>query len=631
MLTLITHRIKGIFAWIFLLTITLVFIFWGSVGLRLTTSKYVEVNGERVYPQELNAFKQVYPQADLVQLTLGMQELNKIGFKYSNVQLENLMQELPLFQVEGKFSNELYNRYLAQNLSQLQAIRKGAEFNGLVQQMTYGLRQAQQVFPSTTERYYKLMDQKRNISVLTIEQENFLKETKVTDEDLTSYYDQNKSQYVEPAKVQLEYIKLDYPDIVNQVNVSKAEIEDFYNENKQLFTKPGRKKIGQIVVDIAKADAKQRLDQIQDALKNNMEFSDVARKFSDDKLTVKNGGDAGWFQQGDMGDAILDDTLGNLLKPGDVSPTVTSDNKWYIFKLLEQRPEERLALSDVEADVKTKVAEQKASIIYAELKEQLELKSFEQSDSLSIVAEELNLKTQVSAWLNSVGFDNDSGSDSTINNQKLSRAQELINPKVLAAAFSEDVLDNRNNSPVIELNSESLIVVRLNDYKVERIKDFTEVKPIIATKVKELKSKQKAREYAEELWKDFINNAVSIEKLETISKNNKYIKFEKPQAISYLDTFWAVGNDSNYKQEFATAFELPKPSDQHPLQAKLLTLDNGNQAILAVNKVTLGEFEKASDAQKSQTSNQLKYFMMMRDNANFFNRIYKNSDVKSYL
>lgn len=631
MLTSITHRIKGIFAWGFLITISVVFIFWGSIGLRLTTNKYVEVNGERVYPQEINSFKQVYPQADLVQVTLGMQELYKIGFKYSDEQLDNLMQELPLFQVNGAFSKELYNKYLSQNFQQLQAVRKGAEFNGLVQQMTYGLRQAQRVFPATTERYYKLMDQKRNISVLTIEQENFLKETKVTDEDLNNYYQQNKSQYVEPAKVQLEYIKLDYPDIVSQVKISKADIDDFYNENKQLFTKPGRKKVSQIVVDISQADAKQKLDQVQEALKNNMDFADIAKKFSDDKLTAKNGGDAGWFQQGDMGDATLDEALVNLANPGDISPAVTADNKWYIFKLIEQRPEQQLALKEVEADVKTKVAEQRANTVYAELKEQLELKSFEIADSLAIVAEELNLKTQKSAWLNSNGFIADDKASSKKSEQELSMAQELVNPKVLTAAFSEDVLENRNNSPVIELNSESLIVVRVNDYKAERIKDFSEVKSVITSTVKDLKSKKKAKEYAEKLWQDFINNTASIEKLETISKKDKYIKFEKPKAISYLDTFWAVGNDPNVKEEFASAFELPKPSEEYPLQAKLLSLDNGNQAILAVNKVTLGEYDKASDAQKSQTSNQLKYFMMMRDNANFFNRIYKNSDVRSYL
>lgn len=623
MLTQISSKLKGILSWAFLLTISVVFIFWGSVGLRLATKNYIDVNGEKVYPQEINAFKQVYPNADLVQITLGIQELNKIGFNLSDEQLDKITQNLPLFQVDGQFSAELYQRYLRQNLPQLEAIRKGAYFNNLVQQMVFSMQQAQAIFPLATERYYQLLDQKRNVSILTVEQQNFTKDIKASKEELEKYYDSNKDLYIDPAKVKLEYIKLDYPSIVKQVKLSKEDIEKYYDTYKEQFIKPGKKKIAQIVIDMSDDKSKNKLDNVLAELDAGKDFGELAEKYSDDKLTASEKGDAGWFQYGDLGDVELDTALLKLNKDKVISDVVTYDNKWFILKLLDQKPEEALSLKASEQNIKTKLSEQRANTIYADLKEQLERKSFEIADSLDMVAEDLNLKTNVSEWINNNGLIN-ANLRANLDNEL------LVNPKVIAAAFSEDVLDGRNNSTLLELNNETALVLRINDYTPERVKDFSEVEKQVKQAVIELKAKRQAKDLAEQLWQDFVDNSASIKKLESISKTNKSIKFQKPKDISYLDTFWGA-SDTNNKYELATAFELPKPNKDYPLQAKLLSLDNGDQAILAIDKVELGKYQDTSKEQREQTANQLKYFMMMRDNANFFNRVYQSSKVKSYL
>lgn len=615
----LNNKVQNALLWFFLLAISVVFIFWGSVGLRFGGAQYLDINGEKIYSQELNAFRRVYPEANLVQVTLGLQELSKIGFSFSSEQVDNVVKNLPIFQSNGKFSNELYQGYLSQNISEVQAIRKGAYFNSLIQQMTFAMQQAVVIFPNTTENYYKLMDQKRNVSLLTIDSSKFLNEIVSDETELKNYYDNNRDRYAEPEQVKLEFIKIYYPDIVSQITLNNEDIEQYYNENIDQFTKPGKKKLAQIVVNMKAEGAKEKLDTIQQKLADNAEFGDIAKSYSDDSLTSKKQGDAGWFQAGDIGDAELEQAINTLKTPGDISTVVTYNNKWYLFKLLEQRKSEVMPLAEVSADIKTKLSEQKANTIYSDLKEKLERKSFEISDNLAMVADELSVKTAETDWLNKNG----------LIKADLNAKDIVDNPKVIEIAFSEDVLENRNNSPLIELNAESAVVLRIKDYKPSRTKNYIEVKNEIEKSVKEIKAKQKAKDYAFELWKNFVNNTSALNNLEAVSRNSKYAQYHQPKDVSYLDTFW--GSEGEFKQEFTLAFDLPKPSKDYPLQAKLLSLDNGNQSILAVDKVTLGEYAKASAEQKEQTSNQLKYYMLMRDNTNFFNRILANAKIKNYM
>lgn len=622
------QKIHGVFAWVVLLSIAVVFIFGGTVGLRLTTNNFIDVNGERVYPQDISLFKQVYPNSDLIQVTVGMQELKNVGFTYSDEQLDEVIKNSPLFKIDGKFSTELYQRYLANNSQQLQSIRKGIYFNSLSNQMFYALQLAQVSFPGSNEWYYKLMDQKRNVSVLTVNQDKFLNDVKLEESDLLKYYEDNKSNFIEPVKVKLEYIKIHYPDIVDKVKVTNSEVENYYNNNLDQYIVAGQKKISQIVIDMKSQDATKKLEEIKKVLKDDSStesFGKLAEQYSDDKLTASKQGDAGWFQVGDMGAAVLDKALADLTKDVGVSPVITYEDNWFIFKLLDQKPQKQQALSEVKSDIMNKLAEQRANNIYIDLKEQLERKSFEISDALEIVAEELGVKIYKTDWINNKGL---------VNNN-LDTAEDDINSiannqKVLDVAFSEDVLEDKNNSPLIEIDAQTSLVLRVSEYQAQQINPYEKVKDRIKQELSQSIAKEKALETARKLWNDFVSNGISLNKLEKLSKDNKYVKFEKPQSVSYLDTFW--GNaDSNLRQELISAFDLPKPTEQYPLQAKLLHLENGDQSILAIDQVTMGEYQNASADQKQQTANQLKYFRLLRDNANFYNRVYNNVKVKSFL
>ena len=139
-------------------------------------------------------------------------------------------------------------------------------------------------------------------AVLTLE--SVKKDIKPTDAELKAYYEQNKQQYVNsiPEKVDAQYILVDTNKIASQVSVSPEELKQYYNQHQDDFRVPetvtvrhiliktpeagSDGKVDQKAVDAAKAKA----DDIAKQLKAGANFAELAKKYSDDPGSAKEGG-----------------------------------------------------------------------------------------------------------------------------------------------------------------------------------------------------------------------------------------------------------------------------------------------------------------------------------------------------
>ncbi|HUA33898.1 MAG TPA: peptidylprolyl isomerase [Candidatus Binataceae bacterium] len=127
-------------------------------------------------------------------------------------------------------------------------------------------------------------------------------------------------------------------EVREKIKVSDADIVAFYNEHKEDVTvKTERLRIAQILVSVPAnataqqdAAAKRKADAIRAQIMKGMDFNDLALKYSDDDSKTK-GGELGWFEPGDINDAIFA-AIKNL-KPGDVSPVVRTKFGYHIMKL----------------------------------------------------------------------------------------------------------------------------------------------------------------------------------------------------------------------------------------------------------------------------------------------------------
>lgn len=231
-----------------------------------------------------------------------------------------------------------------------------------------------------------------------------------TDDEITAFINQQKLQsgatdddfkkglaaqnmteetYREEARKQIAISKLQ--DKYNsKITVSDKEVEDFYNGNRERFVSARGVALAMIMVDPADnaatgitqndakgdAEAKLKIDNINQQLKGGADFATVARAKSEDANSVPRGGDIGFATEDELKqNGFPGDLIGKFfsMQAGDkTEPIQFATGKWYIFKLEEKRLQtENLTLEStgVRQQITQALTKQRSDILNAALLE----------------------------------------------------------------------------------------------------------------------------------------------------------------------------------------------------------------------------------------------------------------------
>src|SRR5215831_18655052 len=174
-----------------------------------------------------------------------------------------------------------------------------------------------------------------------------------------------------------------------KITISDREVEDYYNGNKQQFVNARGVGLGMIMVDPAdnsqqgvasddaknEADAKTKIDNINQQLKSGADFATMARARSEDPQSVQRGGDIGFATEDDLkNNGFPSDLVAKFfgsMQVGDrTDPVRFPSGKWYIFKLEEKRLQtENLTLESqgVRQQITVELTKQRKEILNAAL------------------------------------------------------------------------------------------------------------------------------------------------------------------------------------------------------------------------------------------------------------------------
>ena len=139
-------------------------------------------------------------------------------------------------------------------------------------------------------------------AVLTLD--DVKKDVKPTDAELKAFYDQNKQMYVNsiPGKVKAKYILIDTTQLADKVEVTPAEVQQYYKQHEDDYRLPETVTVRHILIKTPTADSNGKVDQkavdaakakaedVDKQLKAGASFSDLAKKYSDDPGSAKDGG-----------------------------------------------------------------------------------------------------------------------------------------------------------------------------------------------------------------------------------------------------------------------------------------------------------------------------------------------------
>jgi peptidyl-prolyl cis-trans isomerase SurA len=131
---------------------------------------------------------------------------------------------------------------------------------------------------------------------------------------------------------------------MGSVEVTEEEMRAFFEEQRAgLGQRPPTVSFVQVILDAAVSDsasegARAEAERIRQMALEGEDFAELARRFSDDPGTRENGGDLGWFRQGDMVPAFED--VAFRLAPGQISEPVRTPYGFHLIQVERRRSSE---------------------------------------------------------------------------------------------------------------------------------------------------------------------------------------------------------------------------------------------------------------------------------------------------
>ncbi len=400
----------------------------------------------------------------LITRRLVNKEIGDANFKISDEQLSQHILGMPEFQENGKFSEELYQKTLEQNRLTASRFESDRRADMLTQQAREGLANLVFVPKSVAEQTLKFAHQQRDISVADIKTAEYIKQVKVTPEEVKAYYELHKAKFKTPEQVKLEFALLSAASLVAQTLVSDDEVKQFYQENAEKFQGDEQRQASHILIGFGvgataeeKAAAKEKAADLLAQIKKNPKlFEELAIKHSQDPGSATKGGDLGSFARGAMVKPFEEAAFS--MKVNQISDIVESEFGYHIIKVTGITGQST-AFDSMKAQIKGELSWQKAQAKYAELSEDFSNTVYEQSGSLKPVAEKFNIQLQTSGWL------------SREDGAKFFKSEKLI-----GLVFADEVLKEKRNSEAVEVSPNNLVSARVLEYKPSAPRTFDEVK-----------------------------------------------------------------------------------------------------------------------------------------------------------
>ena len=500
------------------------------------------------------------------------QQAHATRIRVGNEQVKETIRTMPEFQNEGKFDNERYLNLLSRAGLTPQGFSESIRQDLVRQNWIGGLVNSEFALAGEVNTIDGLLQQARDVTVYTLPVDHFMKSVQVSDAELDTYYKAHQKQFMSPDQVKISYVMLNAKDLQAGIKVTDQEARDYYDQHQDQYRTAERRQVAHILIaQKDDASALKEAEALLSKLKSGADFAKLATQNSTDKLSARKGGELDWFEKGVM-DPEFEKAAFALQKSGDLSTVVKSQFGYHIIKLLGIQPETSKSFDQVKADVLAKVRQDKSHELFLDKQQQLADLSFENPDSLDLVAEKMGLKI-----VNSDFF------------AASTAVAPLNDPKVKQQAFSEDLREQNTNSEVINISDDQALVLHVTEFKHAAVRPLADVKADVTSAVKLEKAQGQVREQA-------IALLAKLNKGESIEAELKAVtgKQESRTGVTRMSSEL----DATLVQAL---FRMAKPEAGKSV-AELVPQMDGDQVILVLNKVT--QQEKPS-AMKPMLENQL--------------------------
>lgn len=506
----------------------------------------------------------------LIAKTLLLQQAKKLDINMSDAQFVQMLSQLPDFQVNGKFSNELFGNYLKnRGITKDMLIANLRQDHAL--KMLSGTISNYALVSNTDINYFaNLQAEQRDLYLASIKLDDYKKNIVATDAEIQKYYEQHLNSFRRSASVDVDYVVVK-PTMFTAENqqITDAELQHAYTQYVDAQKTNAPKHVSHILVtedNRSDADAKKLINEISAKIKSGLSFAAAAKEYSEDPTSKSSGGLLAGYQVGTLGSTEFDDAVKSA-KNGDISQPIKTQFGYHLIEVNTDAPQIASFESEKE-QLKANLLKSKVDNIYTDTVNNLN-DSVVGADALDVITQQVKVAhietaKHVSLWTKDV---------------------YLSNPAVKAKLFSDDVRNgDRNVSTSIALNNGETIWIKVRNYYPEGVQPLAQVKEEVKAKLINQKASDIAKQKISASLQRF-SNETSKDALAKLTD----IKFEKAGTFTR----------QNLKKEIAdVAFTLPVPK-QDMWSVGTTTLPN-ELLVVAVAHVEKDAVKKLTPEQLQQ-------------------------------
>lgn len=141
-------------------------------------------------------------------------------------------------------------------------------------------------------------------------------------------------------------------EIAPRVAVKPDQLTEFYRDNPDQFQEEARVRASHILITVspdadaaAKAQAREKTEGLVRELQGGKDFADLARQHSQDPGSASQGGDLGYFEEGQMVGPFNDAVF--QLAAGATSDVVETDFGFHIIRVTDKQPARTIPLDEI--------------------------------------------------------------------------------------------------------------------------------------------------------------------------------------------------------------------------------------------------------------------------------------------
>jgi peptidyl-prolyl cis-trans isomerase D len=494
-----------------------------------------------------------------------------LGMRVSDAALRETIASIPAFQVNGQFDPATYRATLAAERKTPAMFEDEARSSLAIRLLPDALSASTIVTDEEVDRFLKLRLQRRDLRYVMLPRPA-LTDSAVTDAEVQAYYKQHQAQFMAPEQVAIQYIEVDAADLKPDSAPSDEDLRKRYEDEKQRFVQPEQRLVSHILIEVPKnATPEQQKAALAKAQKiaaeaTPQDFAKLASEDSADLGSKRQGGDLGWLEKG-VTNKAFDDALFSLQK-GQISQPVLSDEGYHILWLRDIRSGQAKPFDEVRGQLEQEALAAERERKYNEIAGKLADKTYQNPSSLEPAAQALGLPIKDSEL-----FTHDGGKGIA------------ADPKVVKAAFSDDVLVQGNNSSLIDLGNDRSVVIHVAKHVPAAERPLAEVRSIIEKDILDERVAAAAGKRADEL----LARLRKGESMDTVAASAGAAVQSVQEAVRVQG-----GLPEQLRDE---AFLLPHPKDGKP-QFAAVALPEGAYALLAVDKVQDGDLSKVTPDQR---------------------------------